>query len=122
MMNLLVVGLGGAIGSMARYSLTGALAKYNANFPLPIMLVNISGSFLLALIVGMLARHSQGSQTTYLLLTVGFCGGFTTFSTFSQESWQLVSSGKLGLAAIYIFGSVVFSILAFGLGLYLTRA
>lgn len=122
MIGLLTVGAGGALGSMARYSLSGLLGKYIQTFPLAIMSINIAGSFLLALIVGLLARYSQGSQTQYLLLAVGFCGGFTTFSTFSLESWQLISSGKLGFAAVYILGSVVFSILAFGLGLYVTRA
>ena len=122
MIALLAVGASGALGSMARFSLSGALAKYNESFPLPIMLVNIGGSFLLALIVGLLGKYAQESQTQYLLLTVGFCGGFTTFSTFSLESWQLIITGRYQAAAIYIFGSVLFSILALGLGLYLTRA
>ena len=121
MIALLAVGAGGALGSIARYSLSGIIARYVSAFPVAIMVVNILGSFLLACIVSSLARHSQGSQAEYLLLAVGFCGGFTTFSTFSMESWQLLSTGKFALAAAYILGSVILSIAGFGLGVIAMR-
>ncbi len=121
MIAYLAVALGGALGSVARYSLSGAVAKYMSAFPLAIMLINISGSFLLALTVGALARYSQQSQTHYLLLAVGFCGGYTTFSTFSLESWQMLSSGKFAAAAVYVLGSVTLSIAGFGAGLWVMR-
>lgn len=118
MINILVVAVGGAVGSVARYVCSLLLVRADQAMPIAIPFVNILGAFILGIVFSALDKE----HPAYLLLAVGFCGGFTTFSTFSMESWQLISAGRLGSAAIYILGSVIFSILAFGFGLYLTRA
>jgi fluoride exporter len=101
------ISLGGAIGAMARFGIGGWLTPWvGTGFPWATFLVNVSGSFLL----GFLQRALQtrtASAATRGFLTIGLCGGFTTFSTFDFETLALLDEGRYALAAAYSAGSVV---------------
>jgi len=117
------VALGGALGSVARY-LTGIGAGklFGSDFPWGTMIINILGSFLIGVLVELFALRWDLSQAARAFLTIGICGGFTTFSTFSLESYMLMNRGELLPAAAYIGVSVVASIIALAAGLQLVRA
>lgn len=93
------VALGGALGAVSRY-LCGMLPFLQRGiFPLPTLLINLAGAFLIGLIAQVAAQRGAQSSSAVLFLKVGLCGGFTTFSTFSLETVTLLSNGKSGLAA-----------------------
>ena len=116
------VAVGGAIGSVARYLAGIGVGKWlGFGFPWGTLLINISGSFLIGILVESFALRWDLPQAARVFLTVGICGGFTTFSTFSLESALLLERGELGPAAAYIVASVVVSILALFAGLHLIR-
>ncbi|WP_297115032.1 fluoride efflux transporter CrcB [uncultured Porphyromonas sp.] len=115
---LLFVALGGALGSAMRYLTAILLARhYTGSIPLATLVVNVLGCFLIGLLIGLC------SETTYLrlLFITGFCGGFTTFSTFTAESYVMFREGAYGLALLYIAGSVLIGLLALWIGLYVSR-
>ena len=93
----------------------------SAGFPFGTFCVNILGCFLIGLFYGLFARYSSNSSDWCLLLTTGFCGGFTTFSTFCNESMTMVQNGNWGTMVIYIGGSVLLGILAVLLGHFAVR-
>jgi fluoride exporter len=116
------VAAGGAIGSVARYLIAGWVQSPAWNgFPYAILIVNITGSFVMGLITGALALKFHVTPETRAFLTTGIVGGYTTFSTFSLESAMLVERHAYGQTALYIAGSVVLSILALFAGLWLMR-
>ena len=120
---LLAVAAGGALGSVARYLAgIGATRLFGLGFPWGTLIVNIAGSFLIGAFVELFALRWDLPQEGRVFLTVGICGGFTTFSTFSLDTWALMERGDWGLAAAYILGSVVLSIGALIGALYLVRA
>ena len=87
---VLYVGLGGALGSVSRYALTYMIqSRLNSPFPVATLLINVTGSLLLGFVVRYAADSAALSAETRLLLTTGFCGGYTTFSTFSYETARL---------------------------------
>lgn len=99
----LAVALGGALGSSLRYLVGLGLATgASGAFPLGTWVVNVLGSFLLALLSSGLTSHWDVSATLRLLLTTGLCGGFTTYSTFNAEWTGLFLEGKPGVATLYI--------------------
>ena len=112
-MNALFVFLGGGTGSVLRY-LVGMWIGSGA-FPWVTLTVNAVGSLAIGLFGGWAARFGW-SEALRLSLTVGLCGGFTTFSTFSKESLALAQSGRWAAFAAYVVGSVVIGIAAVGLG------
>ena len=116
------VGLGGAVGSISRYLLSGFISKiYLSNFPIATYVVNIVGCFLIGILMGIFAKYNlQDSDLKWLLIT-GFCGGFTTFSTFGYENFNLFQTHNYFLSIIYISLSVFFGIFAVGLGLFLSK-
>lgn len=112
--NILLVGLGGGIGSMLRY--TTALLIPSRLFPYATLTVNIVGCFIIGLVMALSARNEHFAQTWKLFLATGICGGFTTFSAFSAENMHLLQLGRPVVAAMYILLSVVVSIAAAFLG------
>ena len=112
--NLLLVGLGGGIGSILRY---GTFLLINTkSFPYATLTVNIIGSFIIGIVFAFALREEVLSQQWKLFLATGICGGFTTFSAFSLENMGLLQSGKYGMAITYISLSVVLGIIATFLG------
>ena len=121
MNSLFPVMVGGAIGAGARHLVGQAmLARLGPGFPWWTLSINIVGSLLMGLLIGVLAR-SGGSETARLFVGVGVLGGFTTFSSFSLEFWTLFERGHIGQAGFYILGSVVGAIVACGLGMLIMR-
>lgn len=120
---LIYVAVGGALGSLARYFVATWIGRLSAgSFPLPIFIVNISGSFLMGLWIGAMTLMLPGkAKELHLLIAVGVLGGYTTFSTFSLESYMLLEKGLWLQAATYMAGSVLFSVAALFAGLWLMR-
>jgi len=120
---ILAVAAGGALGSVARYLMgVGAARVLGLAFPWGTLIINVLGSFLIGVLVELFALKWDLPQEGRVFLTVGICGGFTTFSTFSLDAWVLMERGAWGLAAAYIFSSVVLSIGGLVAALYLVRA
>ena len=114
--NLLLVALGGAAGSVLRY----LLSNINASFPWGTIVANILGSLLIGLLVGLVGKGVLSPEMQLLLVT-GFCGGFTTFSTFANESFGMMKAGDILLTALYVGVSVVLGILAVWVGMTLSN-
>lgn len=107
-MNYLIVSLGAALGGALRYWLSNAVYKFlPPTFPYGTMIVNVTGSFLLGLIIFGLDEKELLSNGVRLFLTIGICGGFTTFSTFSYETFALIRESQYLLASLNIILSVV---------------
>lgn len=118
--NLVQVAIGGAIGASARYLTgVGTLRLFGPGFPFGTVTVNIVGSFLMGVIVVVLA-HKDGNRLAPLLMT-GMLGGFTTFSAFSLDAVTLFERGQVSTAALYVVVSVVVSLLALVAGLAVAR-
>ena len=119
---LLLVGIGGGIGSVMRYLTAYVVGKFYDNpFPLATFSVNILGCLLIGILIGVFGKQlSPNDDLKYLFIT-GFCGGYTTFSTFSAENIQLIQSGNYVIPALYIASSVLFGILAVFLGMFLVK-
>lgn len=109
LINCLCVGLGGCIGSVLRY-LVGLLPYGTGAFPLKTLAINVLGAFVLGLLGAWVARHTNANPQVVLLLKVGLCGGFTTFSTFAFETAALLQTGAWPLALAYASASVVLSV------------
>lgn len=115
--HLLFIAIGGATGSVLRYLVSIITARFNTgHFPLPTLVVNITGCFLIGFILARVGHGHQENQLRFLLVT-GFCGGYTTFSAFSYENIQLINNGHGWTAVGYIFASVVAGVAAVWLGL-----
>ena len=113
---------GSAIGGVSRYLVGSLLQRLTGTgFPAGTLLINVSGSFLLGLIVQYAIETSAVSPELRGFLTIGFCGGYTTFSTFSYESLALIEDGQWPRAALYILLSVLLSIAAALLGVLAAR-
>ena len=119
--NLLLVGLGGGVGSMARYLCHKWLGTSGQGFPTATLLVNISGCLLIGLLFGLTLRNGAAHEAWKLVLMTGFCGGFTTFSAFTLEGNLLLRDDKLGLFLLYIGASVIIGLVATWIGIKITR-
>lgn len=116
-MDIVLVGIGGALGSLARYQLGRFLSQRSGTaFPLGTFLINITGAILLGLLTGL-----DAPGNVYLLLGDGFLGAYTTFSTFMYEGFQLFGDNRKRNALTYIIASLVIGLLGFVLGLLLVR-
>lgn len=113
--------LGGGAGSVVRYSVSVLLSRYSVLFPYSTLLVNILGSFLIAILAYKSKPFFDNYHTIRLMLMTGFLGGFTTFSTFSLDFFNLVMQKNYLLAFSYAFLSVTLSLLAFLVGLVIFR-
>ena len=124
----LLVALGGAAGALLRYQTGRTVVNWigipaATTFPWATLIVNVTGSLMMGLLAGWLARHgSVENESLRLLLGVGVLGGFTTFSAFSMELVLLAERGAYGLAAAYAGFSVIAGVTAMVLGLLIMRA
>jgi CrcB protein len=123
MISYLLVGVGGALGAMARYGFSSVTGHFwPSPFPYATLLINVIGSLAMGLLVGLLARTLPAWQNEVrLFVAVGILGGFTTFSAFSLDAVTLFERGEIGTAAAYVLLSVVLSIAALVFGLYIVR-
>ena len=123
MQAFLLVGLGGALGAVARYGVSVVVGHFwRTQFPVATMLINVSGSFAMGLLVGWLVRAlPPGQSEIRLFVAVGILGGFTTFSAFSLDVMTLIERGDVIPAVVYALGSMLLSVLALLLGLMIFR-
>jgi fluoride exporter len=120
--NILLVGLGGAAGSVLRFLCQKWISSITSlSFPLGTFLVNIAGCFLIGLFFSYATKHSYFNYNMQLLLMTGLCGGFTTFSAFTLEGMGLIREDKIGLFLLYIGGSVILGLLATWVGIKIVR-
>ena len=123
MQAILLVGAGGAIGAMARFgfaSLVGRLLPLS--FPLATLIINIVGSIMMGVFVGLMARTMPPqAENLRLFMAIGVLGGFTTFSSFSLDTIVLIERGALPQAGLYVLLSVVVCLIGLYLGLLMTR-
>jgi CrcB protein len=119
---ILAVALGGACGSVARYLVAiGSARLFGPSFPWGTLVINIAGSALIGALAGLYATRWDASQSTRLFLTVGICGGFTTFSTFSLDAWYLLERGQTAASLGYMLASVMLSLAALVGAMHLVR-
>ena len=118
---LILVGVGGGIGSIFRYLISRIIPFSQGHFPWATFIVNIAGCLIIGLLIGIAVKHQSSAENIRLLLVAGFCGGFTTFSTFSLENVYLYQSGNYLTLALYISLSVVIGFAAVFLGLALSK-
>jgi fluoride exporter len=121
MKHILLVFLGGGLGSVLRYIISKALNPSYSNFYFGTFLVNILGCLLIGIILGFSLKDNYLTQNQTLLLATGFCGGFTTFSTFALENQTFLKNGDLINFAIYTISSVVIGIVAISIGIWLAK-
>lgn len=113
----LVVMAGAALGGLARYAVSAwVMARYAGPLPLGTIVVNLTGSFLIGLLLTMLTARFPDQVLWRLFLIVGVLGGYTTFSSFSYESFAEIQSGKIWVAMVNSIGSVVLGVAAVWLG------
>ncbi len=120
MKQLILVFLGGGAGSVLRYLVSRSLNP-SEGIPLGTLGVNVIGSLLIGLFLGIALKHQAFSPNSMLLMVTGFCGGFTTFSAFAYENQVFIRTGDYYSLALYLLASVVMGILAVFLGIYLSR-
>ena len=119
--NIIAVGAGSFIGGIARYLVSLAMKGISKGFPWATILVNLLGCLIIGLLWGFLSRNASESTSWGLFLTVGLCGGFTTFSTFSKEALTMLQTGQIWGFASYITLSILAGIALVGIGYYLFR-
>lgn len=114
---LLAVFIGGGVGSVARWLISMKLNSLSSNIPVGTLIVNLVGAFIIGLALALFTRMTHIDPVWKLLITTGFCGGLTTFSTFSVEVVYLIQDGKLAWAAgtvlLNLAGSLAMTMLAF---------
>ncbi len=111
-MTALLVSIAGAIGAMVRFLVDGSIReRFNGSFPIATLLINVSGSFILGLLTGLVSNHLMSTEIK-LVLGTGFCGGYTTFSTANFETIRLAQSPNHYLTFINVFGTVLLTLIA----------
>jgi CrcB protein len=119
---ILLVALGGALGSVSRFLLGPALQRaFDATFPVGTLFINIMGSLILGFVMRLAVEGVNVTPEARAFIAVGFCGGFTTFSSVTYETIRLLEGGEGWRAAVYIMASVLLSLAAAFLGLVAAR-
>jgi CrcB protein len=119
---ILYIAIGGALGSVLRYLTTVFVSKFWSNhFPIATFITNFLGSFLIGLFTGILAKNQLEESNLKWFLITGFCGGYTTFSAFGMENYNLFQSNNSILAFGYIALSIVLGLFAVWMGLSLSK-
>jgi CrcB protein len=125
MQTILLVFLGAGLGGVLRHLVNVGIARLLGNdFPYGILFINITGSLVMGVLVGWLAFRAGAGWTrqVQLFVAVGVLGGYTTFSTFSLDAFRLIERGQIGLAALYVGGSVLLGVGGLWAGLALVRS
>jgi len=121
-MNWIAVFIGGGLGSICRYAIAISGKQWLGDFPLHTLAANFFASFILGCIIAYMATMPNKPSFLNAFLAIGFCGGFSTFSTFSAENFQLLQNGQIGLALLYIGLSFGLCLLAIGMGFWLIKS
>ena len=120
--SILYVALGGALGSVARFLVSKATQSVcTTHLPIATLIVNVLGCFFIGMLYALFERNATIGANMRLMLTVGFCGGFTTFSTFMNENFNLMQGGNIAISALYIGISVTLGFLGVWLGAWVIR-
>lgn len=120
--SILLIGLGGGAGSIFRFLVSHFTRKYwGSGFPLATFLVNVSGCLLIGLLLGFMLKSQNLSTDFKMLLVVGFCGGYTTFSAFALENFEFIQAEKYMMSILYILGSVVVGVISVWLGVFFSK-
>lgn len=112
MLDCIMVGIGGFIGTVCRYLIGLLPLEPHSGFPLKTLIINVVGSFLISIIAILATRGKGLNPQIALMMRVGVCGGFTTFSTFAYESTELIKGGHMMIAFVYVCTSVILGVLA----------
>ena len=121
-MNLAWVALGGAVGAVARYAAAGLVHRLAPpTFPWGTFVVNVAGSFVFGALAGLMEQGFLSGPQVRLFVLIGVIGGFTTFSTFTFETFMLIRDGEFLRAGLNVFGQVVVSFLALWSGFTIAR-
>lgn len=120
--SMIIVGIGSFLGGSLRY-VTSTMMKNvcGQDFPWGTLTVNLLGCLVFGLIFALFSKYATTSSPWYLLFTTGICGGFTTFSTFANESMQMLQSGNIGGFIGYVSTSVIGGIVLIGLGYWIIK-
>ena len=121
MKSFFYVFIGGGLGSIFRFAISKLISVTKGGFPWPTIFANLIGCFLIGFLLGWAIKNNGERSELYLLFIVGFCGGLTTFSTFSNEGFLFLKSADYSNFLIYILSSVIGGITLVGLGYYFFR-
>ncbi len=120
-LKILIVGSGSFLGGAARYLISSLMKGHSTSFPWGTLTVNLAGCFLIGFMYALLSRYLTTSSNWFLLLITGLCGGFTTFSTFANESLSMIQNGNIWGFTAYICASIIGGILLTYLGYLLIK-
>jgi CrcB protein len=121
--SILFVGIGSFFGGIVRYIISYLMKNVSSyqTFPWATLIVNLIGCFLIGIIFAIFSKYSNTNNPLYLLLATGFCGGFTTFSTFANESLQIIQSGNILGFVSYTLTSIILGIILVWLGYIIAK-
>ena len=119
--NILLIFIGGGLGSVCRYLISEIIFLKKFDFPYPTFIANLLGCFLIGLALGWSIKNSEVNSSFLILFTVGFCGGVTTFSSFSQESLTLINNNQLFYFFSYLLLSITIGILSVYIGMKISK-
>ena len=116
MVNYILVFIGGGLGSICRYGIAHGMSNYKLDFPLATLIANAFACIILGAMIGLQLKNGVSNTQKFVIMT-GFCGGFSTFSTFSAETMQLFESGQIGLALTNVGLSLLICLICIYLGM-----